>query len=476
MATERQRRILRAFEGKRVAVAGLGRTSVPLVRLLSGSGARVTVFDKKSQSELAVQLDQLRGSVYELRAGTDAFEGISCFDYFFPSPGINPDRQDFLAAKSAGVKFGYEIELTIELAECPVIGITGSSGKTTTTTLVGLMLEEASRRRGRGTVMVGGNIGRPLVEEILQGGPQDFAVLEMSSFQLKFIRTSPDISAVLNITPNHLDVHPSMEDYISSKANILAFQGKDSTAVLGADDPAAASLASACKGRILWFSAEEEVSAGAFMRGEDLVLRMPGRADEAVMSVKDVRIPGMHNILNVLAAMAISAAAGAEGSDMRSAVLGFTGVEHRLELAGEKDGILYVNDSIATSPARTIAALKAFERPIVLIAGGYDKHLPFDGMAELALGRVKHLVTLGVTAAKIEEAFALAAARTGRPLPRMERAAAFDEAVLAASRAAEAGDVVLMSPACASYDMFNNFEERGRRFKQLAGEITGKGR
>jgi UDP-N-acetylmuramoylalanine--D-glutamate ligase len=476
MATERQRKILRAFEGKRVAVAGLGRTSVPLVRLLSSFGARVTVFDKKGQPELAAQLEQLRGSVYELRAGTDSFEGIGCYDYLFPSPGINPDRQDFLAAKSAGVKFGYEIELTIELAECPVIGITGSSGKTTTTTLVGLMLEQASRRRGKGSVMVGGNIGRPLVEEVLQAGPQDFAVLEMSSFQLKFMRTSPDISAVLNITPNHLDVHPSMEDYISSKANILAFQSKDSTAVLGADDPAASSLASICKGRVLWFSAEAEVGAGAFLKGDELVLRMPGRADEPVMSRKDIKIAGMHNVLNVLAAMTVSAAAGAEASDMRAAVLGFTGVEHRLELAGEKDGVLYVNDSIATSPARTIAAIKAFDRPIVLIAGGYDKHLPFDGMAELALGKVRHLVTLGTTAQKIEEAFASAAARTGKELPYIERAVTFDDAVKAASRAAQAGDVVLMSPACASYDMFNNFEERGRRFKELAGQITGKGR
>ena len=476
MANERQRRILRAFEGKRVAIAGLGRTSVPLVRLLSGFGARVTVFDKKDQKDLIVQLDQLRGSVYELRAGTDSFEGIGCFDYLFPSPGINPDRPDFLSARSAGVKFGYEIELTIELAECPVIGITGSSGKTTTTTLVGLMLEEACRRRGKGAVMVGGNIGRPLVEEVLSGKADDFAVLEMSSFQLKFIRTSPDISAVLNITPNHLDVHPSMEDYISSKANILAFQGKDSTAVLGADDAVSASLAPACKGRVLWFSADSEVEAGAFLRGDELVLRMPGRGDEPVMFRNDIRIPGMHNVLNVLAAMAVSAAAGAEASDMRSAVLGFAGVEHRLEHAGEKNGILYVNDSIATSPARTIAALKAFDRPIVLIAGGYDKHLPFDGMAELALGRVRHLVTLGVTAAKIEEAFASAAGKTGKPLPGMERAETFDDAVMAASRAAQDGDVVLMSPACASYDMFNNFEERGRRFKELAGEITGKGR
>lgn len=476
MATERQRRILRAFEGKRVAIAGLGRTSVPLVRLLSGSGARVTVFDKKSQQELASQLDQLRGSVYELRAGTDSLDGISCFDYFFPSPGINPDRPDFLSAKAAGVKFAYEIELTIELAECPVIGITGSSGKTTTTTLVGLMLEQACRRRGKGSVMVGGNIGKPLVEEVLKGAAGDFAVLEMSSFQLKFIRTSPDISAVLNITPNHLDVHPSMEDYISSKANILAFQGKDSTAVLGADDPVAASLSTACKGRVLWFSSETEVNAGAFLRGGELILRMPGRSDETVMSRDDIRIPGMHNVQNVLAAIAISAAAGAEASDMRAAVLGFTGVEHRLEHAGETGGVLYVNDSIATSPARTIAALKAFDRPIVLIAGGYDKHLPFDGMAEIALGKVRYLVTLGITAGKIEEAFASAAARTGRALPEIERAATFDDAVMAASKAAVEGDVVLMSPACASYDMFNNFEERGRRFKQLAGEITGKGR
>ncbi|HNV34933.1 MAG TPA: UDP-N-acetylmuramoyl-L-alanine--D-glutamate ligase [Bacillota bacterium] len=476
MSSRRQNEILCAYDGARIAVTGLARTSVPLVRVLSRAGARITVFDRKSHDELKEQTDKLAGTVYELRAGSEAFEGIDSFDYVFPSPGINPNRPDFLAARAAGVKFGYEIELTMQLAECPVIGITGSSGKTTTTTLTGLILEEACRRRGKGNVLVGGNIGQPLVEEVLDTCADDFVVLEMSSFQLKFLRTSPDVAAVLNITPNHLDVHPNMEDYISSKCNILSYQKGTGIAVLGADDTNAASLRSVVKGDLAWFSAGKPVDKGALLRGDDLCLRSPGRADEAVMSRKDIKIPGMHNVKNVLAAMAITSACGAGASDMLSAVRKFEGVEHRLETAGEAAGILYINDSIATSPARTMAALDAMEMPIVLIAGGYDKHLPFDPMAELAIGKVKHLVTLGVTAPKIEEAFKAAAARKNAAPPATERASTFDEAVRMADAAAVRGDVVLMSPACASYDMFNNFEERGRRFKELVKDIISSRR
>jgi len=476
MSSRRQNEILSAYNGAHIAVTGLARTSVPLIRVLSRAGARITVFDRKPADELKAQTEKLAGTVYELRAGSDAFEGIDSFDYVFPSPGINPNRPDFLTAKAEGVKFGYEIELTMRLAECPVIGITGSSGKTTTTTLTGLILEEACRRRGRGNVLVGGNIGQPLVEDVLDTCADDFVVLEMSSFQLKFLNTSPDVAAVLNITPNHLDVHSNMEDYIASKCNILSYQKKADFAVLGADDQNAASLKSAAKGSIIWFSAEGPVDAGAFLRGGELCLRSPGKADETVMSRKDIKIPGIHNVRNVLAAMAISSVCGAEARDMLSAVRKFEGVEHRLETAGEAAGILYVNDSIATSPARTMAALDAMEMPIVLIAGGYDKHLPFDSMAELALGKVKHLVTLGITAPKIEEAFKAAAARMNAAAPVMERAATFDEAVKMADAAAVAGDVVLMSPACASYDMFNNFEERGRRFKELVKDIISSRR
>lgn len=471
MPTRRQKEILSAFDGARIAVTGLARTSIPLVRVLSAAGARITVFDRKLPEELKAQTAQLAGCVYELRAGSDVFEGIDGFDYVFPSPGINPDRQDFLAAREAGVKFGYEIELTMQLAECPVIGITGSSGKTTTTTLTGMILEEACRRRGKGKVMVGGNIGQPLVEQVLSSSHDDFIVLEMSSFQLKFLKTSPDTAAVLNITPNHLDVHPSMDDYIASKGNILSYQKKSGTAVLGLDDANASSLSEKAKGRLLWFSSERTVDAGACLKGDKLVLKRPGKPDEEVVSRGDIRIPGMHNVLNVLAAITISSANGAEPSDMAEAIRKFRGVEHRLETAGEAAGVIYINDSIATSPTRTIAALKAMESPLVLIAGGYDKHLPFDAMAEAALGKVKHLVTLGVTATKIEDAFRDAGARTGLKLPPIERASSFDEAVALADRAAKKGDIVLMSPACASYDMFNNFEERGRRFKELVAEI-----
>jgi UDP-N-acetylmuramoylalanine--D-glutamate ligase len=334
-------------------------------------------------------------------------------------------------------------------------------------------------------VLVGGNIGAPVIERVLTVGPDDLIVLELSSFQLKLLNVSPRVAAVLNVTPNHLDVHPNMEDYIWSKENIVRHQSDDDWAVFGADNDVTQLMAERAPGQIMFFSASRPVPRGAFLAGDRLVMRWSercgsggsggyGTGDTVVAHRSDLKIPGIHNVQNVLAAIAVCAALGAEPGAMRDAIAAFSGVEHRLEPAGEIDGVVFINDSIATTPSRTIAALAAMERPIALIAGGYDKHLPFDEMARLALGRVHTVALVGVTADKIAQAFEEAADRAGVQPPTIIRADTFREAVEAARLAARPGDAVLLSPACASYGLFRNFEERGRTFKQLVSEFAAE--
>lgn len=471
MLTDVQKRVIGALAGKRVAVVGIGVTNVPLIRFLARAGAKVVACDVKKEEQLRAEIASFSRLGVDTRLGPGYLDALSDYDIVFLSPGVNPEQPEIALARDAGVTFSSEIELVLRLSSARVIGITGSSGKTTTTTLVGRMLEEDARlHHPERDVLVGGNIGTPLIESVLNVKEEDLMVLELSSFQLKLLSVSPHIAAVLNITPNHLDVHPNMEDYISAKESIVRFQAGDDWAVFGGENDVTARMATRAHGNVLMFDASGPVERGAFLDGSSLILRreVDGRCtDTAVMDRSDIRIPGMHNVRNVLAAIAICSAVGADPAAMRDAVSSFEGVEHRLEDVGGVDGVAYVNDSIATTPSRTIAALLAVEYPIVLIAGGYDKNLPFDEMAEVALGKVHTVVLLGVTADKIEKAFVEAARRAGSKPPRIVRASAFEEAVDAARAAAVPGDVVLLSPACASYGMFRNFEERGRTFKEI---------
>ena len=465
---------LESLRGRHAAVVGVGVSNVPLIRFLCRAGVKVTAFDKRDSSELTEEIASLQGYGVEYRLGPGYLDTLHQYGLVFLSPGVSPDQPEIVQARDAGAEFGSEIDVVLHLARCTVVGITGSSGKTTTTTLVGRMLaQHASDRVPGRRVLVGGNIGAPLVEQVLDVEPDDLIVLELSSFQLKPLRVSPDIAAVLNITPNHLDVHPSMEDYIWSKGNIVRHQSPEDWAVLGADDRTAATLAGEGRGQVALFSAERRVERGAWLEGDSLMLRWEGQ-EQAVLTRRDLRIPGMHNVLNALAAMAVARAAGADAGSMAKAIGGFEGVEHRLEHVAEVGGVSYVNDSIATTPARTIAALRAVERPIVLIAGGYDKHLPFDEMADEAMGRVRTVVLVGVTAPKIEEALLKAAERAGAEPPQIVHADTFEKAVGEASAAARPGDVVLLSPACASYGLFRNFVERGKTFKELVGVMAAR--
>lgn len=493
MLTDAQTGSLKGMEGKRAAIVGIGVTNVPLIRFLAAHGVQITACDQKQEDSLISELRALAGLDVRYLLGPGYLDALPSFDIVYLSPGVNPGQPEIEAARRAGVAISSEIDLVLRLSAAPTVGITGSSGKTTTTTLTGLILREDARRHHPSRqVLVGGNIGAPVIERVLTCGPDDFIVLELSSFQLKPLEVSPRVAAVLNVTPNHLDVHPSMDDYIWSKENIVRYQRDDDWAIFGADNDVAQLMAERAPGQIMSFSASRPVPRGAFLDGDKLVMRWSagsgsggsgrsgrsgrsggsGAGDIVVAHRSDLKIPGIHNVQNALAAIAVCAAAGADPEAMRDAIAAFSGVEHRLEPAGEMGGVIFINDSIATTPSRTIAALLAMERPVVLIAGGYDKHLPFDEMAQLALGKVHTVALVGVTADKIQRAFEEAAGRAGVEPPAIIRADTFREAVEAARQASRPGDAVLLSPACASYGLFRNFEERGRTFKQLVSEFA----
>ena len=444
------------LRGQRAVLVGLGvRTHVALARYLVRKGAEVTITDAKNDGELKPEIELLADLPVKLSLGGHRLEELLPADVAFVSPGVPREIPLLSELATRGVRISSEIELLFELCPAPIVGITGSSGKTTTTTLAGEMLAAGGRR-----TFVGGNIGTPLIERVDELSPEDRVVLELSSFQLECLHRSPHIGAILNITPNHLDRHHTFERYAEAKRHIIEYQTGDDWAVLGLDDPTAASMAAFCRGRLLGFSQDAELEAGTFRQGEHLVWRYGGEM-ESICSVRDLLLRGRHNVYNVLAAAAIAKADGVPTARVAAVAAGFRGVEHRLELVTEIAGVKYVNDSIATSPERALAALRSYTEPIVLIAGGRSKHLPLEALACEIGQRVRALVTIGEMAEELEAAVR---AQSGR-IPTIRRAKSLDEAVEIAAALAETGDVVLLSPAGTSFDQFRDFEERGRAYK-----------
>ncbi len=464
------------WRDRTVAVVGLGVSNLAVMRYLANRGARLVGFDRKSEEDLGGVVDQLRDLGARLVLGPDYLERLDGqWDAVFLTPGMPKNIPVLTALRSRGVPFCSEIGLFFSLCRAPVIGITGSSGKTTTTSLVGEMLKQGSR-----PVYVGGNIGTPLLE-IVESIPDDaWVVLELSSFQLEMVDQSPHIAVITNVTPNHLDLHGTMEAYVAAKKRIYKFQQAADAAVFNADDPTTRAMMAEAPGRRLAFSRRQALDYGAWLDGRHIVARTrndarpptkastdatgPGSRAAVVCTLDDIRLPGWHNVENVLAAVAVASFCGIEEDRIRRAIRQFSGVPHRLELVAEWRGVRFYNDSIATSPARAAAGIRSFDEPVVLIAGGYDKKLPFDELAEALPGRVHTVVLLGATAADIERAIL---AHAGAAAPRIVHAAGLEEAVAHARLAARPGDVVLLSPACASYDMFPNFEVRGHRFREL---------
>ncbi|MCL2068875.1 MAG: UDP-N-acetylmuramoyl-L-alanine--D-glutamate ligase, partial [Oscillospiraceae bacterium] len=429
-----------------------------LIRMFAGQGIATIVCDKSPRERFDPALiGEFESLGVELRLGED-YLARADMDVFFRTPGMYFNMPRLRGLRDAGVAVTGEMEVFFDLCPCATIAVTGSDGKTTTTTLIAEMLKAAGR-----TVHLGGNIGRALLPIVDTIKPDDCAVAELSSFQLISMRRSPDIAVLTNITPNHLDVHGTMEEYAAAKQNIYRHQNAFGITILNADDGLTRSFADEVRGSLRLFSMKEEVS-GAWLRGDGML--MYGKRE--LFPKSDIRLPGEHNAANYLAAIA-AVEHLVPLKAMHRVAKEFGGVEHRIELVREINKIRWYNDSIATSPTRSIAGLRSFGQKIIMIAGGYDKQIPYEPLAPELIAHVKLLILTGATAPKIEEALIRHAGYSGSP--RIIHAENLEEAVKAAHENSEAGDVVTLSPASASFDMYKNFEERGRHFKELVGGL-----
>ncbi len=452
------------YENQRVTIVGLGREGTALARFLVRDGAKVCVSDIKGQEALRDRIEELANLPINYLLGGHPEELLEA-DVIFVSPGVPQDIPILAEARRRGIPLSSETRLFLGLCRAPIIGITGSSGKTTTTSLVGEIMQADGHR-----TFVGGNIGSPLITFVEEIKPQDKVVMELSSFQLEVLDQSPHIAAVLNLSPNHLDRHPSMHDYVSAKVNILRFQGKSDYCVLNADQQLTSELRKYCQGQTLFFSRERELDRGAFLSQGKVTTRWEGKKRE-VCQASEIPLLGSHNLENVLAACAIATVAGSQVEAMTSAVTSFGGVEHRLEFVEEIQGVRYYNDSIATSPDRAMAALDSFVEPIVLLAGGREKHLPLRGLARLIVSKVKALILFGEAASLLEQAVVHAQGEEASGRLGIYRSSNLVEAVRIAAQMSQAGDIVLLSPACTSFDMYRDFAERGHHFKALVHEL-----
>lgn len=447
-----------SLRGRTVAVIGIGVSNTPLLRLLLREGIAVTACDRSDRAKLGALAEELEAAGAVLRLGDGYLQGLDQ-DVIFRTPGLRPDVPELEAARARGSVITSEMEAFFRVCPCPIIAVTGSDGKTTTTTIIAELLRAAGH-----TVHVGGNIGHPLLAEADTIRPTDWAVLELSSFQLMTMTHSPHIAVVTNLAPNHLDVHKSMEEYIWAKENIFRHQQPGDIAVFNLDNAITRELSAHAPGRALYFSRREEPENGVFLRGNAVISRRDGR-ERQIMTTEDIRLPGVHNVENYMAA--IAAVDGLVPDDViRTFARAFNGVEHRIELVRTWHGVRFYNDSIASSPSRTIAGLRSFKEKVILIAGGYDKHIPFDVLGPEVVEHVKLLILCGTTADKIRAAVEQAPGyRPGHP--EILDVTPFQRAVETARDRAVPGDVVTLSPACAAFDQFKNFMERGKTFKSI---------
>lgn len=456
---------MQAWTGKRVLILGAARQGLALARWLARHGARVTLSDARTEAQMASARESLADLPITWALGGHPLELLNDCDLLCLSGGVPLTLPIVAESLKRGIPLSNDTQVFMEIVPCRTIGITGSAGKTTTTTLVGRMAKEAYGD----AAYIGGNIGDPLINYVDEMKPTDLAILELSSFQLEQMTISPNVGAILNITPNHLDRHGTMEAYTAAKARLLDFQSAKDVAVLGHDDLGAWNLRDRVKGKLFTFSLHEldESLNGAYFHDGLLALR-DGNAYVPLMLREKVLLRGDHNVSNALAAFTIAHAAGFPLDAMLAAVEDFHGVPHRLELVRELRGVRWYNDSIATAPERTMAAVRAFEEPIVLLLGGRDKDLPWDDLAALIHQRVDHVVLFGEAAEKIEKAVAGSGSRP-QTLTRCET---LEQAVLQAAEVAEAGDVVLLSPGGTSYDAFKDFAERGERFREWVLKLS----
>lgn len=443
-----------SLRGKKIVVLGLGVSNRPLVRLLLEYGCTVIGCDRTPREKLDQEVLDLEQQGCTLQVGDTYLEGLTA-DIVFRTPGMHPGIPALRQLRAAGAQVTSEMEVFFELCPCTILAVTGSDGKTTTTTLISEMLKKAGK-----TVWLGGNIGMPLLSLCKQMKETDYAVVELSSFQLMDMTRSPHVAVITNLAPNHLDVHKDMNEYVEAKKNIFKFQGKQDKLILNADNELTDSFTG--NGETIKFS----------RRGSGYVWVRDGvicRGEQEILNTSDILLPGVHNIENYMAA--IAAVEGiVEDEAIRYVAKNFGGVEHRIELVRVKDGVRFYNDSIASSPSRTIAGLKSFPEKVLLIAGGYDKHIPYDVLGPYICSHVKKLFLGGATGPQIKAAVENCGEYTPG-FPEIVECKDFTDAVYRSAQAAEAGDVVLMSPASAAFDQFKNFMERGNYYKRLIKEL-----
>ncbi len=447
------------LKGKKIAVIGIGISNQPLIDLLLNLGIQVIACDRKQRSEFDEIVERIERNGGTCYTGEDYLNHLDGIDIIFRTPGLRPDVPQLEQAREKGSIITSEMEAFFTVCPCRIIAITGSDGKTTTTSIIAGLLEAEGYK-----TFVGGNIGHPLLCRTGEMTENDIVVLELSSFQLMTMNQSPDIAVVTNLAPNHLDIHRDMQEYIEAKKNIFLHQSSGGKVVLNADNEITASFAQEAPGRSVFFSRKKQLDDGVWIWNHEIVLN-----GEPVLPIDDILIPGVHNVENYMAAIAATEGLVSVGTIQKYAK-SFSGVPHRIELVRELDGVRFYNDSIASSPSRTIAGLRSFHQKVILIAGGYDKHIPYDVLGPEIIKAVKTLILIGATAQKIKEAVVNATEyKTGEPVILQENS--LYEAVNTASILAKPGDIVILSPASASFDQFKNFEERGDTFKFYVNQL-----
>ena len=444
------------IKGKNISVIGIGISNRPLIDLLLSFGATVTAYDKKTENELGETATELKQKGVKLILGENYLDSVSG-DIIFKTPGLRFDHPALLKAKQNGAVITSEMEVFVELCPSKIIAVTGSDGKTTTTTLIYKMLEKQGFK-----AYLGGNIGTPLLSKVEEMKESDYVVLELSSFQLHTMKKSPHIAVMTNITPNHLDMHKDYKEYIDAKKNIMLYQGKDDVLVVNDANDVTSEIGKEAKGILKTFSSKADAQVSL----NDGVIYY---GNEEILNIKDIKIPGHHNVENYMAA--IGAVYGIVSKEtIINIAKTFGGVEHRIEFVREIDGVKYYNSSIDSSPNRTINTLNVFKEPVVLIAGGKDKGIPYDEIGEPIINHVKSLILIGATSGVIYDAVKKAMEKTGKTIPVFFETE-YENAVLRAKDEAESGDVVLLSNASTSFDRFKNFEERGNLFKELINKL-----
>ena len=447
------------IKGKKVGVVGIGVSNIPLINFLVELNAKVTAFDMKSEDKLGVIAEDFKNKGVELSLGENYLDNLTGFDVVFKTPSMRIDCDALVRVKKEGAYITSEMEEFVRYCSGKIYGVTGSDGKTTTTTIISKLLSEEGYK-----TWVGGNIGTPLFAQIEEIKKEDMVVLELSSFQLMTMDLPIDVAICTNLAPNHLDMHKDMKEYIDAKKNVFLYGEESGVLVVNRENDITYSFEKEAKGEVREFSSKRVLEKGAYYK--DGILYLEGKE---VVKREDILLKGMHNIENYLAAF-ISTKDDVSIETMKKVCETFGGVEHRCEIVRELNGVKYYNDSIASSPTRTLAGLKAFDEKVILIAGGYDKHIPFEPLAEEGYPFIKKMILVGATKEKIKAAFNKLKEEKGIDVEIIE-VNTFEDAVNKAKEIAVGGDIVTLSPACASFDMFPNFMERGNKFKELVNAL-----